>query len=136
MLERGDTSIASAFSKAIILVGYTRAGKSTVFNYMLNKKMTGYGTRKKSFFELDQKDEDGAAELGWAFTSVTMDPNIHPCFDSKEKVSLIDMAGFKDTRDYVGAIAVSYFLKSLFERVRKDKFVIVIPESYIYEENG
>jgi hypothetical protein len=46
------------------------------------------------------------------------------------------MAGFKDSRDYVGAIAVSYFLKSLFERVRKVKFVIVIPENYIDEPNG
>jgi GTP-binding protein EngB required for normal cell division len=84
VLERGDSSIASAYPKSIILVGYTRAGKSTVFNYILNKKMTGFGTKKKSYFELDQKDDDCAAELGKTFTSVTMDPNIHPCFDDKE----------------------------------------------------
>ncbi len=46
------------------------------------------------------------------------------------------MAGFKPGFNYVGTIAVSYFLKSLFERVRKVKFVIVIPENYIDEPNG
>lgn len=129
-------SIEQAFSNAIILVGYTRVGKSTVFNWLLNKVMTGAGAKKKSFYKLDQEDEIGAAELGRTFTSVTMDPNVNPGFNTEKKVSLIDMAGFKDSRDHVGAIAVSYFLKSIFSKVRKAKFIIVIPESYLDEENG
>ena len=36
------------------------------------------------------------------------------------------MAGYEDTRDYIGVIGVSYFLKALFEQVREVKFVIVM----------
>lgn len=39
------------------------------------------------------------------------------------------MAGYEDTRNYVGVIGVSYFLKALFEKVRKVKFVIVFDEN-------
>ena len=38
------------------------------------------------------------------------------------------MAGFMDKRNYVGVYGVSYFLKSVFEKVNQAKFVIVIDE--------
>ena len=53
-----------------------------------------------------------------------------------DKTSLIDMAGYEDSRDYVGVIGVSYFLKTLFEKVRKVKFVIVFSEQRFTEETG
>jgi hypothetical protein len=55
---------------------------------------------------------------------VTLVPNIH--VDFKEGVSLIDMAGYEDNRDYVGVVGISYFLKAVFERVRSVKFIIVL----------
>jgi hypothetical protein len=61
-------------------------------------------------------------------------PNIH--IDFEEDLSLIDMAGYEDTRDYVGVIGVSYFLKALFEKVRKAKFLIVFDESKFREQGG
>lgn len=41
VLYRGDSRIASAHSSAILLVGLTRAGKSTTFNWILNKQLRG-----------------------------------------------------------------------------------------------
>ena len=66
--------------------------------------------------------EDGA-EQGNFYSSVTLAPNIH--VDYQDDISLIDMAGYEDTRNYVGVIGVSYFLKALFEQVREVKFLIV-----------
>jgi len=43
------------------------------------------------------------------------------------------MAGYEDTRNYAGIVAVSYFLKAVFERVRKVKFVIVFDENKFRE---
>jgi len=65
--------------------------------------------------------------VGNSFASVTLAPNIYR--DYEPKLSLVDMAGYEDTRNYVGVIGVSYFLKALFERVRKVKFVIVFDEN-------
>ena len=47
---------------------------------------------------------------------MTLAPNVHAAFT--EDVSLFDMAGFDDSRDYVGKVGVSYFLNAVFEKVR------------------
>lgn len=54
-----------------------------------------------------------AAELGATFTSVTLCPNVVE-FDKEKKVEIIDMAGYRDKRDYIGVLGVSYFLKAVF----------------------
>ena len=43
VLEYGDRHILEAHDEAIILVGLTRAGKSTTFNWIINKTMIGQG---------------------------------------------------------------------------------------------
>ena len=65
---------------------------------------------------------------------MTLAPNVFVEFT--EDTSLIDMAGYEDSRDYIGVIGVSYFLKALFEKVRKVKFVIVFSEQRFTEETG
>lgn len=44
-----------------------------------------------------------------------MVPNI---VELDAETSLVDMAGFGETRDYVGTLAVSYSLKAIFEAVQ------------------
>ena len=46
------------------------------------------------------------------------------------------MAGFMDKRNYVGVYGVSYFLKSVFEKVGQAKFIIVIDEENLKLGNG
>ena len=65
--------------------------------------------------------------MGNSFASVTLAPNIFK--DFLPNVSLVDMAGYEDTRDYIGVMGESYFRKALFQRARKVKFVIVFDEN-------
>lgn len=74
VLERGDRKIQHAHKKAIILVGLTRAGKSTVYNWFLNKPMVGRG-KLNSFFETINEDKD-VAKMSNKFVSMTLDPNM------------------------------------------------------------
>lgn len=76
-----------------------------------------------------------AAELGDTYTSVTLCPNVVE-FDKKKEVELIDMAGYRDKRDYIGVLGVSYFLKAVFERVSRAKFLIVLSEDKLMENSG
>jgi len=46
------------------------------------------------------------------------------------------MAGYEDKRNYIGVIGVSYFLKEVFEKVKKAKFVIVISEDNFSDSTG
>lgn len=46
--NRGDISISRAKSKATILVGKSRIGKSTMYNWIIGKPMIGKGPKNSS----------------------------------------------------------------------------------------
>jgi len=138
--------IKKAHPNAVILVGLTRKGKSTTFNWILRTPMVGHAKREgEQPYYINSVDNDrDSAKVGNTFSSVTLAPNLFvnfvpPKIKSEEGaggkgvevegVSLLDMAGYEDKRNYVGVIGVSYFLKEVFERVRRAKFVIVVTES-------
>ena len=50
LLEVGDRRISQAYKRAIILVGLARVGKSTTYNWILDKKNIGVGTNMRSFY--------------------------------------------------------------------------------------
>ena len=102
-LERGDRNISNAHEEAIVLVGLSRAGKSTSFNWMLNMPMIGKGNLNSEYINMIS-DDPSVATIGGTFKSVTLVPNVFVDFTSN--VSLADMAGFEDSRDYVGVIGV------------------------------
>jgi hypothetical protein len=77
--------------------------------------MRGKGNLMSYYINSVDNDET-AAKVGNSYSSVTLAPNVH--IDYEEGISLIDMAGYEDNRNYVGVIGVSYFLKALFEQVR------------------
>ena len=68
--------------------------------------------------------------MGNRFASVTLAPNIFK--DFLPNVSLVDMAGYEDTRDYIGGVGIAYFSKALFQRARKVKFLIVFDEYKLF----
>ena len=124
VLEKGDRKVQSLLRKAIILVGLTRGGKSTLFNHILNKPLIGKG-KLNSKYVLVNEEED-SAKISDRMVSETLDPNTKVNYT--KDTSLIDMAGFLDSRDHVGVIGVSYFLKAIFEQVREAKFLLVFSE--------
>lgn len=123
--NRGDLRIAKAKSKATILVGKSRIGKSTLFNWILGKTLIGKGKGKNTEY-VSMVEDSTAAKIGSSYLSVTLSPNVH--VDLSEEESLLDMAGLEDSRNYVGTIGVSYFLKAVFAKIRQLKFIIVIDE--------
>lgn len=118
-------------------MGLTRAGKSTTFNWILNKLLRGVIDEDDIIAHYVNAVETGtdSAELGNTFTSVTLCPNAVE-LDKARCISLIDMAGYKDKRDYIGVLGVSYFLKAVFERVKRVKFLIVLGEDKLIENSG
>jgi predicted GTPase len=116
VLERGDRQVDAAHPKAILLVGLTRAGKSTTFNWTLGKHLIGVGDEVEAHYENVINQDVETAELGDTFTSVTLCPNVVE-FNKERGITLIDMAGYRDKRDFIGVLGVSYFLKAVFEKV-------------------
>ena len=122
-LERGDRNISNAHEEAIVLMGLSKSGKSTVFNWMLNKPMVGKRGRNSEYVNIISEDPTVASLGGGTLKSVTLVPNVFADYTST--VSLVDLAGFNNSGDFVGVTGVSYFLKVLFEKVRRVKFIIV-----------
>jgi GTP-binding protein EngB required for normal cell division len=133
VLERGENNISLIQEYAIILLGLTRSGKSTSFNWMLGKNIIGSKDKSGLSYVVNENDDNFATVAG-GFQSVTLPPNVYMSF--KIGWSLVDMPGFKDSRDYIGVIGVSYFLKSIFERARKVKFLIVMTQTQLMEDTG
>lgn len=76
VLERGDRHIDHSHSTALLLVGLTRAGKSTTFNWILGKGLIGVGDEIEAHYENAVNHDPESAELGDTFTSVTLCPNV------------------------------------------------------------
>jgi hypothetical protein len=135
VLERGDRKIDRIREKVIMMVGLTRVGKSCTFNWVLKRQMVGEGDEIEAIYKTITKDET-AAELGDEFTSVTLIPNSAEMDTEDGEISLVDMAGYGDTRNYIGVMGVSYFLKSVFEKAKEVKFLIVFNEHAFFDVDG
>ena len=91
ILQQGDANIQNANKEAIVLVGLTRAGKSTGFNWMLKLPMVGKGGRNSYYVNVVNEDPT-IAQVADSFASVTLAPNVF--VDFTNDTSLIDMAGY------------------------------------------
>jgi tRNA U34 5-carboxymethylaminomethyl modifying GTPase MnmE/TrmE len=133
-----DERVKMVKKEAIMLVGLTRVGKSTCYNWALNHPLKSEKEIIRKIYKGVERVTEGSviylpevkltdsAEVQPGFKSCTQVPNI---IDLNPDISLIDTAGFGDSRNYVGTLAVSYSLKAIFEAVDKVKFIIVLNES-------
>lgn len=67
------------------------------------------------------------------FTPETLIPNI--C-DLSETTSIVELAGYFEDRDYIGVVAVSYFLRAVMKRAKSIKFLLVIDEAVLIDRTG
>ena len=124
----GDLKTKNIKQKSIFLVGQSRVGKSTLFNYLLGNRLKGKAlTKYKVVYECDFEEEH---LIGSGFTSVTLLPNIVSevkIGEMKHQSSVCDMAGFSDSgRSYVGVYSVSYMLKKAFQKTKSVQFLLVL----------
>lgn len=79
------------------------------------------------------KSDADLAELGNEYTSVTLIPNI---VNLNDTTCLVDLAGYFDSRNYIGVMGVSYFLQSVFENAEQVQFIIVLSEHSFFDVTG
>lgn len=96
--------------------------------------MIGVGDEIEAHYQNVINDTE-SAEISDTFTSVTLCPNIR-VLDREKLIALMDMAGYRDKRDYIGVLGVSYFLKAVFEQVKEVKFLIVLDEHKLTDTSG
>lgn len=125
----GDECVEQIKSKSIFMVGESRVGKSTLFNYFmgLQLKVVKDERTKRAKFICEHSER---AVVGSGFKSVTLLPNISSKIllnGVQEDISLQDMAGYKDAgRNYVGVYGVSYMLKVCLQKAKQAKFILVV----------
>ena len=96
----------------LLLIGLTRVGKSTFFNWMNGRPQIGRFDkfrRKAHYYPVDENDKS-VAEVSDSQISKTLIPNVY----NVEGVSRIDSAGFNDKRNHVGVFSVNCMLNFIF----------------------
>ena len=68
VLETGGKRIEKLHEKAIILIGPTRVGKSTLFNLLNGKLLIGKGKGLNTSY-ITQANDEGVAKMSSAFKS-------------------------------------------------------------------
>jgi len=79
-----------------------------------------------------QARNKSAAFVSEQFDSTTLVPT---AAELDEKTTLLDMVGFEVNRNYVEVMGVSYFIKYIFVKMKKVKFILVIRQMYKYHQN-
>lgn len=87
-LERGDFAISKMHKKAIVIIGLARMGSTTVFNWMTNKSIKGFGKVNSCYVNAHPKNPS----ISTNYKSETWVPNVKVNF--LPGVSLVDMPGF------------------------------------------
>ncbi len=119
-----------------LIVGATRAGKSTMFNYInqLPMKVKKDNESNRVLLSVDQDNLTSQqkkiyAPIGHKYVSETSIPNF-----AKSSISdyvYVDCAGEFDTKDVLQSIANAYFKSDLTDFAKNVKLTLVIPANNI-----
>lgn len=125
----GDLAIRKVSKKAILIVGDTRVGKSTLFNFLMRVPIIGFEVEDGSDVVYKPQFQKGV-DMKNTFTSVTLVPNIGKISLNAEDSTLVDLAGFFDSsRSYVGIFGVSFMLERVLETIKEFKFMLAVYSS-------
>lgn len=108
-IAKGDLQSVRILEYCIVLIGLTRVGKSTVFNWINNRPLIGVRDRGKVFY--DAVANDDGAPMSASALSKTLIPNVVKYTDD---TCIIDPAGFRDRRKHVGVFSVNCMIKMIF----------------------
>lgn len=122
----GEIQIRKIKKKAILIVGDTRVGKSTLFNHLLKIPLKGVQIDEGLDVIYEHEFQPGVTTRN-TFTSVTLVPNVGQINLNGEIIGLVDLAGFSDqARSYVGIFGVSFMLEKILESVDEFKFLLAV----------
>lgn len=125
-----DEGRTSATDKIILVIGNTGSGKSTLVHYVAgdNSQMESV-KKKRGFMIIDYLDKDINKT-----TSKTESRTLVPEMIAENGNVWYDCPGFGDTRNDTVEIATTFLFKSVIERAKFIKFVLVINYDSVNDE--
>lgn len=133
-IEEGKRNMSTAIGlstiqkKAIMVLGVSGTGKSTLVNYLSNVPLIWKTAKGKSFIELDPQASSlpGGFKIGGGSTSETLIPAAYT--PPGKDFSFVDTPGFSDTRGMALDIANGYFRAEVANYVTEFKFLLLITQ--------
>lgn len=135
MMLKGERTLKELPSHNIAIIGDSRIGKSTLFNYLNGVRLEAKVNDEDGDYVLAKVSQnEGGADTAKQYDSVTLIPNVERLEFMGDTLGLIDTAGFEDAgRGYVGVFGVSFLLHELLERSKSIKFIFVLSQSAIIQ---
>lgn len=133
LIAEGNDEIQVDGEKAILLLGNTGSGKSTVAHLLSNRKLQPIYDDETGIYKLDAVDPLDSIRISHNKTAETKIPN--KCKITDQQLVVWDCPGFNDT-DIVQEIANSFYISKLISTSKQLKFVLVASESDIDNNRG
>lgn len=119
----------------VICIGTTRAGKSTLINYLIDTKLKAERVANFESIKITKVDtKSSGPEIGLGASSKTTIPT-RWISKSLPDLAIWDAPGFDDNRGPVQDITNSFYLYQLLQKVRSLKVVLVVDINDIMHDN-
>ena len=127
LISLGESKLTKE-KQAVIVIGDTGEGKSTLINYIAQNKLYA---EKKGYplkYIVNTDNQLGDIKIGNTSVSETTIPNK---WIDKDGVAYWDCPGFGDTKGVVQDVANAFYIKKLFDNIENIKVVVVVSEETI-----
>ncbi|MDD9334637.1 MAG: hypothetical protein PV347_01075 [Rickettsiaceae bacterium] len=131
LIRDGNDHLQERGKKAVLVIGNTGAGKSTLTHALAGRKLQAILDNETEEFVIDAKQPLNDIVIGHKMASESKIPNKCVAKDT----TIWDCPGFNDT-ELVQEIANRFYIKRLFETTEQLKFVLVVDESYLRSNRG
>ena len=131
LISQAISGIGSDFDKAVLILGYTGAGKSTLAHIFANKNLEAFEDEDTNEVLIKSLDPLGEIRIGpKEKTEITIPNkiNIGDC-------AIFDCPGFEDT-SLIQEIANSFYIRQILNFANSFKLVLVVEQSDLYSKSG
>jgi energy-coupling factor transporter ATP-binding protein EcfA2 len=128
-IKNGGRKCSSSKTNAIMVLGLTGTGKSTLINY-LNGVQLVCKKNEKNVWILDLLKENSSLPCGFEIGHTTVSKTLYPAVYSPndKDFSYIDNPGFKDNRNFAVEIANAFFREQITREVKQLKFLLLLTQ--------
>ena len=136
LIKEGNLRISGKKQSAVMLLGNTGAGKSTLANLLSGNKLLAKVDEDTGDMQIRLTSESASTiKIGHEMLSETKIPNKCIVRDKAGEIVVWDSPGFNDT-DMVQEVANSFYINKLFRQHKQLKLILVVPESDITGNRG
>ena len=133
ILERASALMASQVrpEDVVIFLGTTKAGKSTLINFLLGNELVGERVQRFLPVTIRKLNSCEGPAIGVGCTSETIVPTRWDNVQRLPNLVLWDAPGFEDNRGPIQDITNAYYIYELFKNIRSIRIVLVVDFSNI-----